>query len=257
MSLATEFTLKDGVFIPKTALPSSEFEPLYIAVRKKENRVYSHEEIISLPYPENDVHRIEWKMRAKSFERVRSYLIKKNEQIRIMDLGAGNGWFALQMANSVKHKFTCVDVNFTELRQAAHINSHKNIDFYFCDIFKNNLPEMNFDIIILNSVIQYFPDLRALIKRLKEFLNYTGEIHLIDSPIYSRNEIAMAKQNTIEYYKSIGFERMAENYFHHSFEELSTFNYKFLYKPIEPVFRLLSKLSGFNYSPFPWVLINP
>ena len=126
--------------------------------------------------------------------------------------------------------------------------------FIYGNIFENIFDENVFDLISLNSSIQYFDDLNTLIKRLFYFLTADGEIHIIDSPIYNQNELAGAKERTARYYISNGFPEMSKHYYHHTFEELKDFNYKILYDP-KAVQNNLKKIFGFKESPFPWIRI--
>ena len=80
------------------------FEKLYLQVRKKENRIYSDDEIKLLPYASKiNPHKNEWALRTKSFLRFREYLSHKKSKLNILDLGCGNGWFTGQLAKEFEH----------------------------------------------------------------------------------------------------------------------------------------------------------
>ncbi len=66
------------------------------------------------------------------------------------------------------------------------------------------------------SVIQYFPDLPALIRGLRKLLTKRGEVHIIDSPLYGEQGLAAARERTRAYYAGLGFPEMGEQYFHHT-----------------------------------------
>jgi hypothetical protein len=82
-----------------------------------------------------------------------------------------------------------------------------------------------------------------------------GEIHIIDSPIYSDQEAMNAKQRTANYYSSLGFPEMINNYFHRSWDEISEYNFEILYNPSSAK-RKLKKIFLTNDSPFPWIRIK-
>ena len=53
------------------------FELKYIEARKKENRIYSDEEVKLLPYASaNNPHKNEWKLRKRSLDRFNNYIYK-------------------------------------------------------------------------------------------------------------------------------------------------------------------------------------
>ena len=105
-----------------------------------------------------------------------------------------------------------------------------------------NLDRLFFDTIIAASCVQYFPDLRKLINRLLELLAPSGEIHIIDSPIYrTTNEINAAQKRSRDHFISMGFPEMAEWYFHHSMGEIGNFNHKILVNPNSIFFEVQTK----------------
>ncbi|MBF04131.1 MAG: SAM-dependent methyltransferase [Flavobacterium sp.] len=225
-----------------------EKETAYIAVRAKENRILTDNEVAQLPFLKTK----EWPTRTKSCSRFISYLTTKNNNLNILDLGCGNGWFSNQLASvSPNHFVIGLDVNSLELEQATRVFKKKNLQFVYGDIFK--IPHSfleKFDIIVLNGVIQYFSDFDIVISTLQSFLKPNGEIHIIDSPFYEKEEIQNAKKRTRDYYTNLGFPEMANHYFHHTYPKIST--YKILYKPKKSIYNLIFNR---NDSPFLWIAI--
>jgi hypothetical protein len=82
-------------------------------------------------------------------------------------------------------------------------------------------------------------------------LNEDGEIHILDTPLYDKNEIGNAAMRTKNYYISLGFEEMSSYYFHHSLSDLYQFNYKIIYDPKN----IFSKLKKIN-QPFHHMIIK-
>ena len=232
------------------------FEKLYLQVRKKENRIYSDDEIKLLPYASKlNPHNNEWSLRTKSFMRFKEYLSQKKTKLNILDLGCGNGWLAGQLVKEFEHNYFCVDVNLSELEQGARVFENKNISFIYSDIFKTSLAANTFDLVIINSALQYFQDVSALMKELFFISKTYGEVHIIDTPFYHPEEIMAAKNRTLKYYSSIGYSVMASKYFHHTLEEFKYLRYSYLYNPNS----LKSKLSKIIFdqdSPFPWILVT-
>jgi len=250
----SKYTTDEGVILLSSI--TNDFENLYIELRKKEQRVYSDEEVIKLPFTSlQNPHKKEWDLRAKSYLRFKKYLESKKENLSILDLGSGNCWFCGQLSKIFKNNFYCTDVNLTELKQGKRVFDSNRTNFLYADIFAAEFQQSNFDLIIINSTAQYFSDLKKLITRLIGLLNQNGEIHIIDSPFYTKSNVEAARKRTKIYYESIGFPEMAEKYFHHTYNDLLNFNYKILYNP-QSLEKKLSHLFLGNYSPFPWIIIN-
>ncbi len=231
---------------------NKDFEATYIRLREKENRIHDDKTISELPYPKNVAQVKEWQMRVRSSERVMRYFRGRVGE-SLLDLGCGNGWFSSLVAQTGMKVFG-MDVNMIELKQAARIFQNENLYFLYADIFQTQLPEKEFDFITLNASVQYFKDFSKLILRLFELLKDNGEIHIIDSPFYKQKEIKDAEDRTKKYYKDTGFEKMADFYFHHSYEDLESFNYKVLYQPVK--MNIISKLFWKPDIPFPWIRIT-
>ncbi|MBC3845570.1 class I SAM-dependent methyltransferase [Winogradskyella echinorum] len=225
---------------------TNSFSDVYIAVRQKEQRILTDKEVALLP----KLKRNEWEFRVKSTERFINYIDSKKEALNILDVGCGNGWFTNAISNvSEKNKVIGLDVNRNELEQAARVFKRQNLQYVYCDIFKKESGfKQQFDIITLNSCVQYFPDFRKLISTLKMFLKPNGEIHIIDSPFYKASQITEAKQRTLNYYNKLGFPEMASHYFHHSIDNLDEFEHLYTNKH-----KLLNKILNKKDSPFPWI----
>lgn len=247
-------SLKDGIYILSEI--NNEFEKIYLQVRDKENRIFSDDEVKNLPFAsDSNPHKKEWDLRAKSFQRFKKYLKSKKQNLNILDLGCGNGWFSGQLSKTFNHVFFCVDVNLTELKQGKKVFDSVQLKFAYADIFKAEIPIALIDIIIINAAAQYFPDFKRLLEKLLTLINENGEIHIIDSPFYSETEVNNARKRTIDYYRSIGFPEMTKNYFHHSFSELSRFKSKVLYNP-KSFNKKVMRLFSIKDSPFPWIKIT-
>lgn len=235
---------------------NDEFESLYLKVRKKEGRIYSDTEVDDLPFiPDSNPYKNEWRLREKSFLRFKDYIKSKNGILNILDLGCGNGWLSVNLAKDFNHNFVCVDINLTELKQGKRVCESEKIKFIYADIFNTDFPRDFFNLVILNASIQYFPDLKKLFERLFELLTTNGEIHIIDSPFYSVEEIQYAEKRTRDYYSSISFPEMTQHYHHHSIKKLLGFNSKIIYNP-SSIKNKIGLLFFIKDSPFPWIVIK-
>jgi len=250
----SKFSNDEGVYILSPVI--SKFVDIYLKVREKENRIYSDAELILLPFASSsNPHKNEWDLRAKSFLRFKEYLKTKKQNLNILDLGCGNGWFCGQFSKSFNHHFYCVDVNLTELKQGRKLFNSECIYFIYADIFSLEIPTSLFDIVTVNAAVQYFPDLNKLLNKLITLLSENGEVHILDSPFYSESEAVNAKKRTMGYYSSIGFSEMEEKYFHHTWDELSAFKFEILYQP-DSLKNKIKRLLSLKDSPFPWIKIT-
>ncbi len=229
---------------------------LYLRVRAKEGRLYSDDIVAYLPLvPSGNPLQTEWLARSASASRLTRFLSRRPKPLIILDLGCGNGWLSNLLYKS-GHLVIGMDQNHPELKQAARVfTSNPKLLFLEADIFSAPFAAGIFDVILLASVIQYFPDLPALLSILLGLLKPHGEIHIIDSPLYSNTELEDAIRRSQDYYTSIGFPEMSENYFHHCISELDIFHPKILYDPQQLIFRLKRGI-GQTDSPFPWILLG-
>jgi len=235
-----------------TANNVSSFEQQYIQLRRKEGRIYSDDEVNRLPdVPASHRYYHEWQLRKESLERVKKYFEKKSKSLQLLEVGCGNGWLSNQFSKIAGCHVTGTDINETELLQAKRVFATvPNLRFIKGGLIAAEIEQEKFDAIIFASSIQNYASLKDVVKASFEKLNPQGEIIISDSPFYKDSELAAAKERTTRYFTELGFPAMAENYFHHSREELETFRPQLLYKP-----GFISKYFGGNKNPFPIVII--
>ena len=235
-------------------IPTADFETLYIKLREKEGRVYPDEQVAVLPDISNThPHYKEWLIRKKSSQKLLRWLRKRKKPVDILEIGCGNGWLSHHLATIPSSMVIGTDITFSEIQQAARVFQNiSNLHFIYTYAKPEVFKEKRFDVIIFAAAIQYFESFHETIRKALTWLRENGEIHILDSPFYLGTELMAAKQRSRDYYESNGFPGMADYYFHHSFEDLRTFNYKMPYQPG----KLITRLAG-NKNPFPWVIIRP
>ncbi len=228
------------------------FEDFYLKVRELEGRVYTDDFVVNLPYvPPGHEQKKEWIIRQKTTQNFLNYY-KKLDLQNVLDLGCGNGWFSSMLVTNNTAEILAMDVNKAELEQAARLNQNKNLNYVYADLFHPDLPSMQFDLIVLNSCAQYFPDSKLLIQRLMKMLSKNGTIHFLDSPVYEQSELAAAKARTVQYYEAKGVPQMAAHYHHLCWKDFTSFNTEILYDPRGTWTRLKRKFDR-SISPFPWL----
>ena len=234
------------------------FENDYLKVREKEGRIFSDDLVKKLPYlPNTHTLHKEWLYRASMQNRFCNYLASRKRTVSLLDIGCGNGWFAHKLKIALPNaQIFGLDVNKTELEQAASLFSGEKVTFLYGDIFQDIFVPGSFDIIVLNSVVQYFQDFKRLINRLLELLSKGGEIHILDSPFYKTIEHQKeAFDRSHDYFSRMGIEEMINHYHHHTFQSLQNFTFTMLYKP-KSFQHYLSRVFGIKSSPFPWIRID-
>jgi len=100
------------------------FEKKYIVIRSLENRLCTDEELAKLPdLPAEHPHHREWEIRRRSVQRLVRYLAGRKRPLEILEVGCGNGWLTHHLAELPGTKVTGIDINFTELQQAARYSA--------------------------------------------------------------------------------------------------------------------------------------
>jgi ubiquinone/menaquinone biosynthesis C-methylase UbiE len=246
----------NGVRYLSDPAPHAEGEARYLRAREKEGRLYADATTRLLPNIDA-AHPLarEWAVRRASALRLTHHLSGRPAGT-LIDLGCGNGWLSNQLARLPGCAVYGVDVNRRELEQGARVfAATPRLRFVYADVLAGALPERCADIVIVASAVQYFPNLAKLLRGLLGLLNDGGEIHILDSPLYSTNEVGAAQARTQAYYARLGFPEMAPDYHHHTMDALAPFNPVWLYNPRDWGARLRRWL-GETASPFPWVMVR-
>ena len=249
------FSFRDGLFYQSDFQKNNSFEKSYLNLRQKEGRVYNDNIVRMLPIFQGSAYLYsEWKIRKHSAHRLIKYLTKSNPG-RILEVGCGNGWLINYLHQEIPSEYCGIDINEPELLQAARLSGDtSSLCFVYGNILSGAFDNLQVDVIILASVIQYFPDLNTLIKKLLIILSPKGEIHIIDSPFYNENEIEGAKKRSENYFSDSGIGIEEGYYHHHRLDSLKSFHYKIVYQPQN----LQNKLKRLfkKDSPFPWIIIR-
>lgn len=244
---------RNNVYIPRDAEPDAAFAKLYLALREKEKRVYSHEELAKLPdIAAGHPHYNEWLIRKASCEKLKALLKAKKRPLEVLEVGCGNGWLSNQLARVPHTQVTGLDVNLPELEQGAAVFTAPNLRFVYGELRDFVLGAQRFDVIVFAASVAYFPSLPEIISIALQHLLPGGEIHIVDTFFYKKNEIPAARQRTLDYYTNMGFPGMASAYSHFSLEDLEGFHYTILQKNNPILQRLLRRSRKFH-----WICIRP
>ena len=243
-----------NIIVPGRARPVDMlFEKKYITTRSLENRLYSDEEVMRLPdiYP-GHTHYREWQLRKRSCKRLVRYLASKGRPGAILEVGCGNGWLSHHLATIPGSRVTGLDINFTELQQAARVFSDDpNLYFVHGDLRSGILGEQSFRYIVFAASIQYFPSFKKIVHLALSHLDEGGELHITDTHFYKAADIEPAKRRTLAYYTSLGYPEMADFYFHHDMADLQSFDHSWRFDPLSIGNRIWGRRQG-----FPWIRIK-
>ena len=252
-----EVVYENHIFYQHSLQRQGKFEEVYQQIRYEEGRVYTDDIVRALPrIPLAHPRSKEWRVRTHTTKRLMRHIHRgcENRQCTILDIGCGNGWLCNHLASMPGTNVLGVDINETELRQAARVFGERdNLSFVYGNILSLKIPLAAFDYIILAATIPYFRDLGSLFSRLRALLRKEGEIHVLDSPIYERDNVAkirsLSKMHFSRHNSALG-----EFYYHHSWEEFNNISYDLAYDPRTLKNRLLALCS--LASPFPWLRMS-
>jgi ubiquinone/menaquinone biosynthesis C-methylase UbiE len=233
-------------------IASENFEEKYISLRKKENRLYTDEQLKWLPEIEvSHPHYKEWEARKSSCNKLAQHLSNKRTELNILDVGCGNGWLCHHLSKIPGSNIAGIDINRTELNQAKRVFDRiENVEFFYGGIDNERITNEKFDAIIFAASLQYFPSLDSIIPAALQLLHPEGEIHILDSHFYKSSELEIARKRSFDYYHSLQFAEMTKYYFHHCVNELNLYHHKIFYNPDLFHNRFIK-----NKNPFPWICI--
>jgi len=232
---------------------SNQFVEQYLALRTKEDRVYTDQQLLELPYISPDhPHAQEWAVREASAIELSVYL-RLTRARHILEIGCGNGWLANKIARIPGTIVTAIDVNRIELEQGARVfRQTPNLRFLAGDLADGILQGEKFNVILFAASIQYFENLDKIMDLAFEHLTAGGQVHIIDSFLYKESEIKAARERTKRYFEDKGFPLMTKYYFHHSLNSVRKYKHKFFYDPKGTTSMVIP-----NYRVFPWIMVQP
>jgi SAM-dependent methyltransferase len=185
-----------GALIPERVSHFSQFISDYEFIRTAEGRgSVDPEYYLALPYCDRSGNNSQqWIIRARTFLYIERHILpsllsENKKRLRILDLGAGNGWMSYRLALA-GHSPVAVDL-LTNDRDGlgAAIHYQKQLTTLFprvqAELDALPLTDDSFDLVIFNASFHYSEDYE---KTLAEALRCTrtgGTILIADTPWYS------------------------------------------------------------------------
>ena len=132
-------------------------------------------------------------MRARSYEAfVRHLLLPAKRPLRILDIGAGNGWLCHRVAR-LGHEAIALDVREDDIDGlgAARQLLDENPDLFArlaASFDELPLPPDQFDITLFNASLHYATDLRRVLSEARRVTKSGGTLAILDSPFYANEQ---------------------------------------------------------------------
>jgi SAM-dependent methyltransferase len=174
----------------------SRFRASYGAHRAAEGRgAGGTAELLALPYLFAGPQAAQWKIRSRTYDAFAARVLaplarEKGRPLRLLDLGAGNGWLCYRAAE-LGHAPTAVDVRddaVDGLGAAAGYDLHLPKPFARLVASFDSLPvgDASQDLAVFNASLHYALDLAATLREAARVVRPGGRIAILDSPFYRR-----------------------------------------------------------------------
>ena len=173
----------------------------YAAHRQAEGRGYAGEALLALPYVRSGPLARQWAVRARSFDAFMARLVRPTAKtlgrpLRLLDLGAGNGWLSHRVALE-GHAATALDIRDDDVDGLGAAlpflqrtgGRMRIVAAAFDDI---PAPDAKFDVAVFNASLHYATDLAAVLKEAARVVRPGGRLAILDSPFYRREADGLA-----------------------------------------------------------------
>ncbi|HET8655252.1 MAG TPA: class I SAM-dependent methyltransferase [Longimicrobiaceae bacterium] len=178
---------------PPPAARTARFRAEYGAHRASEGRDYSRADLMALPYLATGPLARQWSVRARSYDAlVREVLAPMaagcGAPLRILDLGAGNGWLCRRAALA-GHRAVALDLRDDHVdglgAAAAYLESGPSLFHRVAASFDAiPLRARSFDVAIFNASLHYALDLAGVLREAARATRSGGRLVVLDSPFY-------------------------------------------------------------------------
>lgn len=234
----------------------------YQTVRAAEGRGSDDPEYyLELPYRDLSGRNVfQWTIRARTFRYIEHQVLPPIEAIhpaaiKILDLGAGNGWMSYRLALR-GHQPVAVDLLTNDqdgLGTAAHFRRYLPQLFPRFQAELEHLPfaDRQFDIAIFNASFHYSEDYERTLREAFRCLRPGGSVIIADTPWYSRDESAqkMLSERRQAFIAQYGFPSDGIK----SLEYLTDARLAILEKRLGLRWRIYSPFYGMIWAMRPWL----
>jgi len=222
-----QFQRVDGIWrflLPARAAFFERFMWDYETVRRAEGRG-STDNAYYASLPHRDLSgrmSADWRIRAASFNVFLKHVITpleaRGKALRILDLGAGNGWLSNRLALR-GHNVAAVDLMTNDF---DGLGCYRFYDSAFIPVQAefDRLPfqDASSDVVIFNASLHYSVDVAGTLAEALRAMDQAGTLVVLDSPIYRDSESGalMVREREAQFTRQFGFASnslASENYF--------------------------------------------
>lgn len=166
----------------------------------------------ALPFEDRSGQRVDlWRIRARNFQTALDRVVKPIEQrlrrpLRIVDVGAGNGWLSYRLAQR-GHVVAAIDL-LTNARDG--LGAYRCYDAEFTPIQAEfdalPLADHQADAVVFNGALHYSTDYAVTLREALRVLTPGGGVIALDSPCYfeARSGQAMASERAADFARRYG-----------------------------------------------------
>lgn len=168
----------------------------YAKHREAEGRNHAGDELLALPYLGSGPLARQWAVRARSFDAfakrvLRPHAARLGRPLRLLDLGAGNGWLSYRVALEGHHA-VALDIRNDAVDGLGAADAFmqrapgriERITASFEDV---PLPSATIDIAIFNASLHYAVNLERALQEAARLVRPGGQLVILDSPFYRRD----------------------------------------------------------------------
>lgn len=155
--------------------------------------------------------RKDWQIRAVSYRTLRQWVVdpiaRGGRTLRVLDLGAGNGWLAHRLARD-GHRVLAVDLMVNRFDGlGAHV--YYEVDFTPVQAEFDRLPlaQGEADLAIFNASLHYATQIEQTLREALRVLRRGGVLAVMDTPVYRHAESGrrMVEERQAHFLKQVGF----------------------------------------------------
>ncbi|MEM8535234.1 MAG: class I SAM-dependent methyltransferase [Chloroflexota bacterium] len=255
----TIYTCERGIWRLLTQERTKYYERFlkeYRSIRRAEGRGSVDADYYrTLPFADlTGQHREYWHVRACGFETLIEHVVDpleaRGQPLKILDIGAGNGWLSYRLAQR-EHHVAAIDLS-TDDYDGLGSHVHYNIPFVPVQAEFDQLPfaANQFDLVIFNASFHYSTDYRVTLHEVLRVLQPNCPFVILDSPVYRRARSGQMMVREREHYfeEMYGFSSNAlpsEHYL--TYQRLRT-----LAEEMELYWDMFTPEYGLSWSLRPW-----
>jgi SAM-dependent methyltransferase len=210
------YTRQDGIWRCLPAGRSSHYAAFlkdYETIRTAEGRGSAQPEYYrALPFVDlSSRHSADWQLRARSFgiftDRVLTPIERGRSGLKILDLGAGNGWLSYRMALR-KHLPAAADLRTGRLDGLGAICQYDlPLLAVQADFDCLPFPPAAFDLVVFNAALHYSTGYTVTLQEALRVLDPAGWLVVLDTPLYHQaiSGQAMVREREAAFQKQYGF----------------------------------------------------